>query len=162
MTDEIAALIHFIESGVPMDHFSIRGFYEKWQKDSLAILKWFNALAAHSPKEHIFERLELLEQDPLFQKTTPNFLRALYLQFARSNLTSFHARDGKGYRYLGEKIKWIDQFNPNVASRAASAFSMLPKLDPERQSHIREVLRSISQENLSRDTYEVISKYLAL
>jgi aminopeptidase N len=161
MTDEISALNLFVQLGVGMDHFGIAGFYDKWKNDSLVMLKWFSALAAHSPKSVVWDRLERLESDPLFQKSTPNYLRALYLQFARYNHCAFHAQDGQGYRYLAQKIKWMDEFNPNVASRAASAFSLLPKLDAQRQGHMRQALEFILEGKTSRDTYEVVSKYLS-
>lgn len=161
MTEEIAALHFYVKSGVSLDHPAIRGFYEKWQKDSLVMLKWFSSLSGHSPQAVVISRLEQLEQDRLFQKDVPNYLRALYSQFARNNLVGFHALDGSGYRFMAEKIKWIDSFNPQVASRAASAFSLIAKVDPVRQQLMKASLNRIMEGTISRDTYEVVSKYLA-
>ena len=124
-------------------------------------MKWFGALASHTPKESAIERLKILEKDPLFLKDVPNYLRSLYLQFAKNNLVAFHNADGSGYRFLAERIKHIDGFNPQVASRGASAFSLINKLDEKRQALMKEALQSIMAAKPSRDTYEVISKYLA-
>jgi aminopeptidase N len=161
MTEEIHGLHHYIQTGVPLEHDAIQGFYHKWKHDSLVMLKWFGALASYSPKNEAVERILMLEKDPLFLKQVPNYLRALYLQFSRNNLVSFHDLSGKGYELLGEKIQLIDTFNPQVASRASSSFSMIHKVDQNRQGLMRKVLHQVMNSKPSRDTYEVISKYLA-
>jgi aminopeptidase N len=124
------------------------------------MLKWFGALSGHSPKNESISRLEKLEKDPLFLKEVPNYLRALYLQFAKSNLVGFHAESGAGYEFMAQRIKHIDSFNPQVASRAASSFSLINKLDENRRDLMRKALKSLMDGNPSRDTYEVVSKYL--
>lgn len=160
MTEELAGLQLFIQSGVALEHDSIQSFYQKWRRDSLVMLKWFAALAAFSPTEVALFRLKKLEQDPLFLKDVPNYLRALYLQFAKNNLASFHARDGEAYKFVANKIIKIDAFNPQVASRLASSFSMFPKLDITSKEQMRESLQIIKNSHPSKDTEEVITKYL--
>jgi aminopeptidase N len=160
MTEEIFGLSQFIEMEVPLEHPAVQSFYQKWKNDSLVMIKWFAAIAAHSPQPVAINRLEVLESDPLFLSEVPNYLRALYLQFAKNNLVAFHAVDGSGYRFLGERIKKIDKFNPQVASRIASAFSLINKLDSGRKAKMQDVLRDVMESSPSRDTYEVISKYL--
>ena len=125
------------------------------------MLKWFSALAGHTPAKEAISRLEKLENDPLYLKEVPNYLRALYLNFARNNLSSFHAIDGSGYRFMSERIKRIDAFNPQVASRASSAFSLIGKVDQKRQSEMKRALQGIIEGKHSRDTFEVVSKYLS-
>ncbi len=125
------------------------------------MLKWFGALAAYTPKADALKRIEILEKDKLFQKDVPNYLRSLYLQFARNNLVSFHAKDGSGYALMSDRIKWIDGFNPQVASRAASAFSLITKVDSDRQKLMKNALTKLMEGKTSRDTFEVVSKYLA-
>ena len=161
MTDEIAGLQQYVLSGVPLEHDSIQKFYQKWKHDSLVMLKWFGSISSCSPKAETLKRLEKLEKDPLFLNQVPNYLRALYLQFSRNNLESFHDLSGAGYRFLAERIKRIDSFNPQVASRAASAFSLINRLDEKRQDEMRKALEPVMNGNPSRDTFEVISKYLA-
>lgn len=161
MTDEISALVQYVRSGVDLKHPALTGFYQKWKHDSLVMLKWFGAIAAHSPVDEVLGRLSTLENDPLFENQVPNYLRSLYLQFARNNLPAFHAPDGSGYDFLSERIIKIDKFNPQVASRAATMFSMINKLDSKRQGEMKKALKKIMEGNPSRDTFEVISKYLA-
>lgn len=161
MTEEISGLVQYIQSGADLSHEAVTAFYEKWKHDSLVMLKWFGALAAHSPASEVLARIEVLEKDNLFEPQIPNYLRSLYLQFAKNNLSGFHAEDGSGYRFLADRIKMIDKFNPQVASRAATAFSMINKLDKKRQVEIKSALMGIMEGSPSRDTSEVISKYLA-
>lgn len=161
MTEELQGLVEYVRSGVALDHESVQAFYEKWKTDSLVMLKWFSTLASYSPKEDALKRLEVLENDRLFLKTTPNYLRALYLTFAKSNLVAFNAEDGGGYRFLADRIQMIDAFNPHVAARASSAYSLINRLDQNRKSAMKAALLKIMEGKPSRDTFEVISKYLA-
>ena len=161
MTEEIHGLQQYVVSGVELEHEAIRKFYDKWKDDSLVMLKWFGALASHTPKAEALGRLRILETDRLFQAQVPNYLRALYHQYARNNLTSFHSADGSGYEFLSDRIRHIDGFNPLVASRAASAFSLISKVDAKRKELMKKSLQKIMDGAVSRDTFEVISKYLA-
>jgi aminopeptidase N len=160
MTEEFQALTEYIRIGVGLDHEAIVGFYTKWKHDSLVMLKWFGALASYSPKDQVLSRMHTLENDVLFLKDVPNYLRALYLNFAKTNLTAFHAKDSSGYEFISQRIKMIDGFNPQVAARASTSFSLINRLDSQRQEGMKKALKSILEGNTSRDTYEVVSKYL--
>jgi aminopeptidase N len=161
MTEEICGLQQYISTGIDLEHEAIVTFYNKWKHDSLVMQKWFSALAAFTPKNLALSRISKIEMDPLFKKEVPNYLRSLYLQFSKNNLHSFHAIDGLGYKFLAEKIQWMDSFNPQVASRVAGAFSLINKLDDNRKEKMKSALDNLMQNKPSRDTYEVISKYLS-
>jgi aminopeptidase N len=161
MTEEIFSLIQFVKMGAKLEDAPVKAFYQKWKHDSLVMLKWFGALASYSPALEAIERLHRLEKDPLFQKDVPNYLRALYVQFARNNLVGFHSADGRGYQFMSDKIIEIDKFNPQVASRAASLFSLINRLDDVRKTHMKDALNRVMESGPSRDTFEVVSKYLA-
>jgi len=160
MTDESFALGQFVKSGAHLDHPAVHDFYEKWKGDSLVMIKWFATLAANSESKDVIEKLMRLEQNMLFKAEIPNYLRALYMQFAKNNLRAFHAKDGSGYAFIAERVKRIDQLNPQVASRLASSFSMINKVDEGRAGKMREILQGLLKEKISRDTYEVVSSYL--
>ena len=161
MTEEIHSLIQFVKMGARLDDGPIMEFYQKWKNDSLVMLKWFGALASYSPVSEAIERVHRLERDPLFQKEVPNYLRSLYIQFARNNLVGFHSSDGSGYHFMSDKIIEIDKFNPQVASRASSLFSLINRVDGPRKIQMKKALNKVMEAGPSRDTYEVISKYLA-
>ncbi len=161
MTEEIHGLKMYIASGAPLEHPAIQKFYQKWKHDSLVMIKWFSSLAAFTPKSEALTRLSVLEKDPLFLNQVPNYLRALYLQFSKNNLHAFHDVSGAGYDFISERIKLIDGFNPQVASKAASSFSLINKLDEKRRGHMRSSLEKLVRGNPSKDTFEVVSKFLA-
>jgi aminopeptidase N len=161
MTEEVSGLALYVKTGAGPDHPAVKAFYQKWKNDSLVMLKWFAALAGYSAQDKAISVLQTLEKDPLFKKDIPNYLRSLYAQFARNNLVSFHKKDGSGYHFMADRIKDIDTFNPQVASRTASAFSLINKVDKVRQAEMKSALEKIMAGKTSRDTYEVVSKYLA-
>ena len=160
MTEELEGLIEYIRIGVGLDHEAIVGFYEKWKHDSLVMLKWFGALASYSPKGEVLKRLEILENDRLFLKDIPNYLRSLYGSFAKANLTAFHAKDGSGYNFVSNRIKMIDSFNPQVASRISTSFALINHVDSDRRENMKKALNIVIEGKPSRDTFEVVSKYL--
>jgi aminopeptidase N len=161
MTDEIFALNQYIKLGAGVDHPQVQKFYKKWGHDSLVMIKWFSGLAANSKPEVVINTLKKLEVDPLFKNEVPNYLRALYVQFGRTNLVGFHQVDGSGYEFLGERLSKVDKFNPQTASRIATAFAIMNKLDSKRQGLMKNVLLKVQSAGVSKDLGEVISKYLA-
>jgi aminopeptidase N len=161
MTEEVQGLAMYVKTGAGPEHAAVQSFYKKWKHDSLVMLKWFSVLSGYTLQDQAISTLEKLEKDPLFKKEIPNYLRSLYGAFARNNLVSFHNKNGSGYDFLATRIREIDGFNPQVASRTASAFSMINKVDKVRQAAMKKALEKIMQGKTSRDTYEVVSKYLA-
>lgn len=161
MTEEVAGLQQYVLLGHGPEHEAIQKFYQKWKGDSLVMLKWFGALSTNTPKEKAIELIKTLEKDALFLKEVPNYLRSLYMSFAKNNLDAFHNASGESYDFIADRILMIDGFNPQVASRLASSFSFVNNLDPVRQKLMRNALNKILSGNISRDTYEVVSKYVA-
>ncbi|WRX17203.1 Peptidase M1 [Theobroma cacao] len=75
---------------------------------------------------------------------------------------NFHAKDGSGYKFLGEIVVQLDKLNPQVASRMVSAFSRWRRFDEIRQKLARAQLEMIMSANgLSENVYEIASKSLA-
>ena len=74
----------------------------------------------------------------------------------------FHAADGSGYAFVADHIITIDAFNPQVAARLVQAFSLLARLEPQRQALMRAQLQRIrGQASLSADSSEMVDKILA-
>ncbi|KAF8369838.1 hypothetical protein HHK36_032140 [Tetracentron sinense] len=89
---------------------------------------------------------------------------------------NFHAKDGSGYKFLGEMVVQLDKLNPQVASRMVSAFSRWRRYDETRQSlakvtkschHFRDgrpqaqLEMIMSTNGLSENVFEIASKSLA-
>lgn len=135
-------------------------FARRHGTDALAMDKYF-ALIASSQRDDTLQQVRTALKHPAFSLENPNKVRALLGTFGR-NMRHFHAADGSGYTLLAEHIARIDGFNPQVASRLAQAFDLLPRLEPRRQALMRAQLQALAQSgNLSRDTAEVVGKILA-
>jgi aminopeptidase N len=164
MTDVIAALGVLVEAPVEVagdaGSQALEAFYARWSSDPLVIDKWF-ALQAQSGHPDTLARVEGLLAHPDFSLTNPNRVRALIGAFTVGNPVRFHALDGAGYRFLGDRIIELDPLNPQIASRLLFAMTRWRRYDETRQRLMRGQLeRILDVEGLSNDVYEVVSKSL--
>lgn len=159
MTDQLAALrclnqIDCTERSVALDQF-----YAQWNSDTLVVNKWLGLQAA-SPLETTLSEVKKLLNHPAYNAKEPNKNRALFGNFMR-NYTLFHAKDGSGYTFMEEQISALDETNPHMAARLATAYRDYARLDPERKKLMKQSLENLlNKEGLSPDTYEVINKSL--
>ena len=157
MGDKLTALkvadsIDHQKAGVLFDDF-----YQKYKDNSLLMVKYF-AILASLDHEDIFPRLEDLENTEAFDIKVPNLVRGLFGAFSR-NLAFFHTP--KGYEYIAQKVIALDTINPQIASSLANSFRLYPKLQEENQKVIKDILEKVLQkEDISSNTYEVVSKIL--
>ena len=159
MTDEITALRLLTDLGGDSAKEALSSFYKKWRKETLVMQKWLG-VQANSCCAGALERVKHLEESDVYDVNVPNLVRSLLLNFTR-NFRHFHANNGEGYRFIGERILKLDGINPQVASRLMSSFKDFKKLTPELQNHMRPVLEKIvAVEGLSKNTFEVVSKTL--
>ncbi|MBK1705330.1 aminopeptidase N [Halochromatium glycolicum] len=164
MTDVIAALRTLLEAPdaetAAAGEQALAGFYERWADEPLVLDKWF-ALQAQSSRPDTLARVERLLEHPAFSLTNPNRVRALIGAFASGNPVRFHAADGGGYRFLGDRILELDPLNPQIASRLLYPMTRWRRYDAGRQQQMRAQLERILEvEGLSNDVYEVVSKSL--
>ncbi len=157
MTDSIASLAMLVNVESDKTEKALNAFYERWKEDSLVINKWF-AVQASSKLDSVFEAIEKLENNAVFDKQNPNKIRSLYGVFS-GNLINFHAKSGKGYKLITDKIIEIDKFNPQIAARLAGAYKKYAKLPADLKSLMKlELERIIQTENISSGLFEVVSK----
>lgn len=74
--------------------------------------KWF-ALQAMSDTPGNVENVRELLNHPAFDLRNPNKVYSLIGGFCGSPV-NFHAKDGSGYKFLGEIVLQIDKLNPQV------------------------------------------------
>ncbi|XP_073119465.1 LOW QUALITY PROTEIN: puromycin-sensitive aminopeptidase [Henckelia pumila] len=135
-------------------------FYNKWQHDFLVVSKWF-ALQATSDIPGNVENVRKLINHPAFDIRNPNKVYSLIGGF-RGSPVNFHAKDGSGYKFLGEMVVQLDKLNPQVASGMVSAFSRWKRYDENRQVLAKSQLEMILSANgLSENVFEIASKSLA-
>eukprot|EP00927_Polykrikos_kofoidii_P078601 TRINITY_DN75405_c0_g1_i1.p1 TRINITY_DN75405_c0_g1~~TRINITY_DN75405_c0_g1_i1.p1 ORF type:complete len:1043 (+),score=184.92 TRINITY_DN75405_c0_g1_i1:199-3129(+) len=162
MTDKLAAVQGLADAPESIEaQGALKDFYEDSKGDALVINKWFS-IQAGADVEDILGRVQKLMEHPDFTMKNPNRLRSVVSVFA-ANIKGFHKVDGSGYAFLAKMVLDVDKLNPQVASRLALSFATWAKLDAHRQALVKEqlsVLRAKERE-LSKDTYEVITKLLS-
>ena len=83
---------------------------------SLFIFRLFTALLCMQGMADIPNALETvkeLKKHKDFLISNPNRARSLISSFA-ANMGHFHARDGKGYEFIGDCVLELDALNPQV------------------------------------------------
>jgi len=161
MTDQLAALSVMVNSRHPAKAEALSSFYRQWQAQPLVIDKWF-ALQATSRMPDTRAVVERLLDHPAFDLRNPNRVRALVGAFSQANALHFHAADGAGYRFLGDRIIVLDRINPQLAARLLSPLSHWHCYDENRRRLMKQQLeRIIGTETISKDVYEVATKSLA-
>ncbi|MDF1589684.1 MAG: aminopeptidase N [Gammaproteobacteria bacterium] len=161
MTDTISGLGLIVDQAGPERDHALRAFYEQWQHDRQVVDKWLSVQAQSSLPDTLI-KVKALIKHPAFSIKNPNNVRALIGQFCRNNPINFHNKDGSGYTFLAEQIIALDKLNPQVASRQLGAFNSWRQYDDYRQGLMKQALTTIaSQQGLSPDVYEVVTKYLA-
>ncbi|KAL2547551.1 Peptidase M1 family protein [Forsythia ovata] len=160
LTEQFAALVALDQNPGKTRDDVLADFYSKWQHDFLVVNKWF-ALQAMSDVPRNVEHVRKLLNHPAFDMRNPNNVYSLIGGFCGS-LVNFHAKDGSGYKFLGEMVVQLDKLNPQEASRRVSAFSRWKRFDETRQNLAKAQLEMILSANgLSENVYEIASKSLA-
>ena len=159
MSDRVVALDILENIHPEFAELALADFYAKYKDETLVMNKYFSILAA-SHREGTLDRVQALQNDPVYDEKVPNLVRSLIGVFAR-NYKHFHAKDGHGYSFVADKIIEIDKINPQMASGLAGAFKIYPKMNLFNKNLMRtELQRVISTHNLSKNSFEIISKIL--
>ncbi|HMW16646.1 MAG TPA: aminopeptidase N [Accumulibacter sp.] len=160
MTDQFAALAVLAQLDCPERTQALADFHARWHAQALVVDKWL-AVQAASRLPSTLSTVNGLLHHPSFDLRNPNKVYALLGSFGNNHLR-FHAADGSGYRFLGERIAELDPLNPQVAARLARRFDRWRRFDSSRQSKARDALTSLRDSGrLSSDVGEIIERSLA-
>jgi len=159
MTDRIAAL-DLLENHAPKEAEAyLNEFYEEYHGDTLVMNKYFSILAA-ADREDVLDRVQVLQNDPVYDVKVPNLVRSLIGVFAR-NMPHFHASTGAGYHFIADKIIELDSINPMIAAGLAGAFKSYPRLGIlHHELMCNELQRILLTEKLSKNVFEIVEKIL--
>ncbi|MGI2258413.1 aminopeptidase N [Shewanella sp. GXUN23E] len=161
MTDSLGALMAANRADLPARDTMMAEFEQRWQKTPLVMDKWFT-LQAIQDSDHCIERIQNLRQHPAFSMNNPNRVRALIGSFAAANTAQFHRADGKGYQFMTDCLKELNQVNPQVAARIMTPLIQFAKFDDARQQMMRDCLMQLKQmPNLARDLFEKVDRALS-
>jgi len=159
MTDRQGALMVLCGiDGTARDQ-ALAAFYDRYQGNALVIDKWFT-MQALSLHPDVIAQTQALAKHPDFTMSNPNRVRSLYMAFA-GNPQGFHAEDGAGYRMIADVILALDPINPQTAARFVSPLGRWRRIEPNRAARMKAELERIAKaENLSRDTFEQVTRSL--
>ena len=119
-------------------------------------------IQATSPSDETIEVVKGLFDHPEYNRKNPNKVKALLGSFVQNNLKGFHRADGRSNEMLADVILLLDQQNPQIAARLASAFNRWKRFDKTRQASMQAQLKRIlGRENISPDLYEIVRNALA-
>tara|TARA_Y100001968_G_scaffold332398_1_gene390419 strand:+ start:2298 stop:4916 length:2619 start_codon:yes stop_codon:yes gene_type:complete len=135
-------------------------FYEMFKYNPLILDYWFRYEASAS-RENAIMHIEKLLTHPSYDPLAPNAVRSV-LSGLVDNVEVFHNINGKGYEFFTNQITIIDQINPITASRLLKIFSRWKSFKEPNRELIYDNLVLLSQDNLSNNTFEVLSLILSL
>ncbi|KAA3614463.1 MAG: aminopeptidase N [Planctomycetota bacterium] len=160
MTDSLAALGVLCQIDCPEREEALADFAERWQEDPLVMDKWF-ILQATSSLAGTLQQVEKLQEHPAFSIKNPNKVRSLVGAFCMNNPLHFHAADGSGYRFLGDRVVELNAINPQIGARMVQALSRWRRYPEENQAMMTEQLQRIAElPDLAKDIYEIVQKSL--
>ena len=159
MTDRQGALMVLASLDRPEREARLQDFYQRFKGNDLVIDKWFT-LQALSLHPDVLAQVRALAEHSDFTMNNPNRVRSLYMAFA-GNPGAFHAADGSGYKVIADCIIALDPINPQTAARFVPALGKWRRIEPGRAALMKgELERIAAQDNLSRDTFEQVSRSL--
>ena len=161
LTDRLAALRLLAHYGLQGADEVLDAFYSRYRDTPLVLDKWF-AVQATIPEHRALDRVQALTDHPAFSMKTPNRVYALIRSFAAANPVGFNRPDGAGFDWVGSVIGDLDQHNPSVAARLATAFRSYRMLEAGRRRHAERALRNLAaRQPLSRDVGDIVERTLA-
>ncbi len=159
MTDRQGALMVLCGLDTRAREERLAAFYERYKDNALVVDKWFT-LQALSLHPDVIAQVRKLAEHPDFTLRNPNRVRSLHMAFA-GNPKGFHAESGEGYRMVADVILALDPINPQTAARFVPALGRWRRIEPVRAALMKaELERILAAGNLSRDTFEQVSRSL--
>ncbi len=159
MTDRQGALMVLCGLDCPQRAERLASFYQRYTGNDLVIDKWFT-LQALSLHPQVIAQVRALAEHPDFTMKNPNRVRSLHMAFA-GNPKGFHAASGEGYRMVADVILALDPINPQTAARFVPSLGRWRRIEPVRAGLMKgELERIMAAGNLSRDTFEQVSRSL--
>lgn len=159
MTLKLAALRLLIRAR--KDDAASAQFEKDWRHDRLVMNSWYGIQIAARDPDQIVDMAEKLSARDDFDWTNPNRFRALFGALSGHH-AGFHNKDGRAYNLMADWLIKLDDKNPQTTARMSGAYQAWKSYGPEQKTHAKAALeRILAKPNLSRDTYEMVSRILA-
>jgi len=159
MTDRQGALTTLVGGTSDKRIAALDIFYNRYSDNALVLDKWFQTQALSS-RDDTAQLVEELAAHRDFTLSNPNRARALIGAFS-VNQRAFHARDGRGYRFVADQLIALDKLNPQTAAKLVPPLGRWRRFDEGRADLMRaELERIMAVPGLSKDMLEQVSKSL--
>ena len=160
LSDRLSALTCIVHAA-GADAVALLDAFAAGYRDAPTVMdKWF-AVQATVPAVEALDRVRELTAHPAFRWDNPNKVHALLLGFAHRNAVAFHRVDGAGYRFVADAVRKLDQVNPQVAARLATAFGSWQRYEPRRRRAMHEeMIRLMGEGALSADVTDILERSL--
>jgi aminopeptidase N len=159
MTDRQGALTTLVGGTSDKRIAALDIFYNRYSDNALVLDKWFQTQALSS-RDDTASVVEELATHRDFTLSNPNRARALIGAFS-VNQRAFHAKDGRGYRFVSDQLIALDKLNPQTAAKLVPPLGRWRRFDESRADLMRaELERIMAVPGLSKDMLEQVSKSL--
>ncbi|MBT4761000.1 MAG: aminopeptidase N [Bdellovibrionaceae bacterium] len=160
MTDQVAALSALNGQDSPEKENCYNSFYNAWCKDPV-VFNSFLRIKSADKVESIFNWIkETKNNDKNYHADNPNHISALFGAFSKIN-SQYHVNYKESYNFLAEEIIHLDKTNPSIASHLAKYFDLWKQYAQPYKSEMETALKKVkSQKDLSKNTYEIVSRAL--
>lgn len=159
MTERQGALTALVNTDADSREAALDIFYNRYAGNALVLDKWFSTQAL-ATRDDTPDRVMELAGHRDFTLANPNRARALVGAFS-VNQRAFHARDGRGYRFVADQLIALDRLNPQTAAKLVAPLGRWRRFDQARAALMRaELQRILSAPGLSKDMFEQVSKSL--
>lgn len=157
--DSMMAFATFVNGESSFKEEVINHFYEKWKDDKAVFNYWLGAQASSSTCT--VDDLIRLESVQGYDRKNPNHLRSVIRVFTM-NLGCYHDSEGKGYRYVVDKILEAGLFNPMLAHNylVGGAVQDFDNLPPKQQALMAKELERLKSDDVPAQTRDLVMKML--
>jgi len=160
MTDRLAAFRTLVHHELEGADAALADFQRRFADDPLVMDKWFAVQATRSDEATVDDVRRLMDH-AAFRLNNPNKVRSLIGALAMNNPVAFHRSDGTGYRLIGKVLNDLDDLNPQVGARLATAFNRWRAYDNKRSAMMKEQLQKLAaKKGLSPDIEEIVTAAL--
>ena len=159
MTDRQGALTTLVGGTSDKRVAALDIFYNRYSDNGLVMDKWFQTQALSS-RDDTAQVVEELAKHRDFTLSNPNRARSLIGAFS-VNQRAFHAKDGRGYRFVADQLIALDKLNPQTAAKLVPPLGRWRRFDEGRAALMRaELERIMVSPGVSKDVMEQVSKSL--
>jgi aminopeptidase N len=159
MTDRLAAMSALKNHDSQSRTAVFDNFYDRYKDDKLTIQKWF-MLQGASDFDGVIDTVKDIMESDVFNWENPGHAQSLMRGFI-SNYGQFHHADGRGYMFVADVVKKLDDINGTTASRFVEVLANWGNYSDDQAALMITALESIGEKaDLTTQVREKLVKSL--